>query len=117
MSDEPGAACPECGRASERLISGGSGFLFKGDGFYITDYRSEAYRKRVMEEAGVGAEKESAGSSKEAGAGSAKEAGAASSKSASSKSASPDTRGSASAGNSEKKPSRASTERAAGGDG
>ncbi len=57
MSDRPGAPCPACGAASQRLISGGAGLLFKGDGFYITDYRSEDYRKRAREEAGVGADK------------------------------------------------------------
>jgi putative FmdB family regulatory protein len=30
--------CPECGEESERLVSGGSGLVFKGSGFYITDY-------------------------------------------------------------------------------
>ena len=57
MSDRPGAPCPACSAAAERLISGGAGLLFKGDGFYITDYRSEDYRKRAREEAGVGADK------------------------------------------------------------
>lgn len=52
MSDEPGADCPECGAAAERHISGGAGFLFKGDGFYITDSRSDAYKKQVSAEAG-----------------------------------------------------------------
>ncbi len=56
MSDKPGASCPGCGDEAERLISGGAGFLFKGDGFYITDHRSEDYRKRAREEAGAGAE-------------------------------------------------------------
>ena len=45
MSDEPRAACPECGKTAERLLSGGAGLIFKGEGFYITDYRSEAYKK------------------------------------------------------------------------
>ena len=45
MSDEPGAACPDCGEPAERILSGGAGFIFKGDGFYITDYRSDAYKK------------------------------------------------------------------------
>ncbi|MDE2874032.1 MAG: zinc ribbon domain-containing protein [Gemmatimonadota bacterium] len=57
MSDKPGASCPGCGNAAERLISGGAGFLFKGDGFYITDYRSDDYRKKAREEAGAGVEK------------------------------------------------------------
>ncbi len=45
MSDEPRAPCPECGKTAERLLSGGAGLIFKGEGFYITDYRSEAYKK------------------------------------------------------------------------
>ena len=45
MSDEPRAACPECGEFAERLMSVGAGLIFKGEGFYITDYRSDAYKK------------------------------------------------------------------------
>ncbi len=45
MSDEPRAACPECGKTAQRLLSGGAGLIFKGEGFYITDYRSEEYKK------------------------------------------------------------------------
>ena len=38
--------CPECGKASlERLIGTGAGVIFKGGGFYETDYRSDSYRK------------------------------------------------------------------------
>lgn len=51
MSDEPRAQCPACGAESERMISGGAGFLFKGDGFYITDYRSDSYKKEASKEA------------------------------------------------------------------
>lgn len=54
MSDDPRAPCPECGSRAERLISGGAGLLFKGEGFYITDYRSDAYRERAREESGNG---------------------------------------------------------------
>ena len=63
MSDRPGASCPVCGAAAERLISGGAGLLFKGDGFYITDYRSKEYREKARAEAGGGAEKKGAGKS------------------------------------------------------
>src|SRR5260370_37617818 len=31
--------CPVCGRRAERIISGGAGLVFKGSGFYITDYK------------------------------------------------------------------------------
>ncbi len=51
MSDDPVASCPDCGAEAERLISGGAGFLFKGDGFYITDYRSDEYKKKASKEA------------------------------------------------------------------
>jgi putative FmdB family regulatory protein len=38
MSDKPRAKCPTCGRPATRKISGGAGLVFKGSGFYITDY-------------------------------------------------------------------------------
>lgn len=44
--------CPACGGRGERQISGGAGFLFRGEGFYITDYRSEDYRKKEKAESG-----------------------------------------------------------------
>jgi len=31
--------CPKCGKMAERLVSGGAGLVFKGSGFYITDYK------------------------------------------------------------------------------
>ena len=38
--------CPACGKLQlERLISGGGAVIFKGGGFYETDYRSESYKK------------------------------------------------------------------------
>lgn len=45
MSAEPLQTCPDCEGQVERLISSGNGFLFKGSGFYITDYRSDKYKK------------------------------------------------------------------------
>ncbi len=45
ITADPLSTCPECGGTVQRLISGGAGFLFKGDGFYVTDYRSENYKK------------------------------------------------------------------------
>ncbi len=52
MTDPPRARCPECRGAAERLISGGTGLLFKGGGFYITDYRSESYKRAAKAESG-----------------------------------------------------------------
>jgi putative FmdB family regulatory protein len=40
MSDRPRLKCPECGRMADRRISGGAGLVFKGSGFYITDYKN-----------------------------------------------------------------------------
>ncbi len=40
----PHQQCPECRGHVRRLIGGGSGFIFKGSGFYATDYRSQKYR-------------------------------------------------------------------------
>ena len=38
--------CPECGKLKlQRLMGLGSGVIFKGGGFYETDYRSESYKK------------------------------------------------------------------------
>jgi len=38
MSEKPRAKCPTCGKSATRLISGGAALVFKGSGFYITDY-------------------------------------------------------------------------------
>jgi putative FmdB family regulatory protein len=37
MSDAPLKDCPQCGREVRRLINGGTGVIFKGSGFYVTD--------------------------------------------------------------------------------
>jgi putative FmdB family regulatory protein len=43
--------CPKCGKSKlRRLIGAGAAIVFKGSGFYQTDYRSEAYKKRAAEE-------------------------------------------------------------------
>jgi putative FmdB family regulatory protein len=39
------APCPVCGKRAERLISGGAGLVFKGSGFYATDYKKPAADK------------------------------------------------------------------------
>ena len=44
MSDEPLKRCPECGGTVRRLIGAGAGIIFKGSGFYETDYKRSSIR-------------------------------------------------------------------------
>lgn len=51
IKSTPSRKCPECGKLkAERIISAGGGILFKGSGFYETDYRSESYKKGAKAE-------------------------------------------------------------------
>jgi putative FmdB family regulatory protein len=52
MSDPPIEKCPVCGAPAERKLSAGAGLLFKGSGFYITDYRSDNYKKAAESDKG-----------------------------------------------------------------
>jgi putative FmdB family regulatory protein len=58
MSEEPLRVCTVCGAAAERIMSAGAGLLFKGSGFYITDYRSDSYRKAADADSGGSAKKD-----------------------------------------------------------
>jgi putative FmdB family regulatory protein len=42
MKDEPEIKCPDCGSICERVIFGGTGVIFKGSGFYETDYKDKS---------------------------------------------------------------------------
>jgi len=51
INSRPLRKCPECGHpALKRLIGHGAGIIFKGSGFYETDYRSESYKKAQEKE-------------------------------------------------------------------
>ncbi len=52
MSDPPCETCPDCGGPVRRLIGAGAGLLFKGSGFYITDYRSPEYKTKAAGDSG-----------------------------------------------------------------
>ena len=54
MTEDPLTDCPKCEGTIQRVISGGAGFLFKGSGFYITDYRSKNYQDAAKKESGEG---------------------------------------------------------------
>lgn len=68
-SAESTMKCPECGEVAERRMSGGTGLLFKGSGFYITDYGKDGkkdQRKAAESSKSQGSSSES-GSSKSQG--------------------------------------------------
>lgn len=45
ITDHTRAPCPECGTPGDRMISGGAGVVFKGSGFYETDYKRAGEKK------------------------------------------------------------------------
>ncbi|MDA3799319.1 MAG: zinc ribbon domain-containing protein [Kiritimatiellae bacterium] len=45
MVDKPVKICPKCGKEVKKLIGGGSGIIFKGTGFYETDYKRPAKKE------------------------------------------------------------------------
>ncbi|HEX5004816.1 MAG TPA: FmdB family zinc ribbon protein [Gemmatimonadales bacterium] len=49
MSESPRVKCPTCGAPASRQISGGAGLVFKGSGFYITDYGKDGKGARKPE--------------------------------------------------------------------
>lgn len=58
FSEAPLTVCPKCGKTTLRRVFGaGAAIIFKGSGFYQTDYRSESYKSAAK------ADKDSAGSS------------------------------------------------------
>lgn len=53
------AKCPKCGKRAERQISGGGGLVFKGSGFYATDYKRPAGTSEKADQAAEKAPAES----------------------------------------------------------
>lgn len=50
INSEREQICPECGGVAEKMISGGAGIIFRGDGFYITENRSKEYKEKKKKE-------------------------------------------------------------------
>src|SRR3990170_640461 len=55
IKDDQQRKCPECGKKKlRRLIGPGAAIVFKGSGFYKTDYRSESYKKAAAADSSAG---------------------------------------------------------------
>lgn len=53
MTAPPTKKCPECGKNKvRRLLGTGAGLIFKGSGFYITDYRDSSYKESARKDSG-----------------------------------------------------------------
>lgn len=50
ISEPPITICPACGGKTQRVITGGAGLIFKGSGFYITDYRDSKYKAEAAKD-------------------------------------------------------------------
>ena len=50
INDRTVQKCPKCGGRARKVPSGGGGLIFKGTGFYITDYRSKDYKEKAKAE-------------------------------------------------------------------
>jgi putative FmdB family regulatory protein len=75
MTDAVKKTCPQCGKKKlRRLIGAGGAIMFKGSGFYQTDYRSDSYKKGAAAESPKSGEgsKPSGGSDGGAGKGGSK---------------------------------------------
>ena len=58
ITAKPLRKCPACGKLKlKRLIGAGAGIIFKGSGFYQTDYRSDSYKSEAKSDTGGGAKK------------------------------------------------------------
>ena len=67
IADESRKRCPRCKAAAKRVPAGGAGVLFKGSGFYITDYRSKGYHEAAKRESGAGESKSEGAKASEGG--------------------------------------------------
>lgn len=63
MKDDALTKCPKCRKKKlQRLMGTGAGLLFKGSGFYITDYRSDSYKSAAKADTGSPAKSEGSSS-------------------------------------------------------
>src|SRR6266850_1356474 len=64
INEKPRTKCPICGKVAVRLISGGAGLVFKGSGFYITDYGKDGKGPRKSTEGAAESKAEATSDSK-----------------------------------------------------
>lgn len=57
ITEDPIDECPECNGKVKRLIGAGAGLIFKGSGFYITDYRSDGYKESAKKDKNTSSDK------------------------------------------------------------
>src|SRR5204863_7283336 len=50
IKDAPKRTCPKCRGRVKRLLGTGAGIIFKGSGFYVTDYRKPSYKEAAKKE-------------------------------------------------------------------
>ncbi len=63
INDEPLTTCPETGQNVKRLITGGAGVVYKGDGWYVTDYKRKEEQQGASSKANGSANSSKNGSS------------------------------------------------------
>ena len=70
IKDDPIKKCPECKKLKlRRLFGTGAALMFKGSGFYTTDYRSESYKKAAQADSSASKSSESSSKSDSGSAG------------------------------------------------
>jgi len=70
MSDDALKTCPDTGQPVKRMISGGTGLVFKGSGFYVTDYKNNGSKNGDSQSSGSDTESTKATSDKKSSSGS-----------------------------------------------
>jgi len=64
ITSKPGAKCPKCGAKATRQMSAGAGLVFKGSGFYLTDYGRSGQKTRAESESSSASSEKSSSSEK-----------------------------------------------------